>query len=68
MFKYLHSKIIIYWNLKHENIMIDHLRYLKLTNFKFAKIVKSRAFMLCKTLKYLTPKMMLYKEYEKPVD
>lgn len=46
MFEYLHSKNIIYRDLKPENILIDHLGYLKLTDFGFAKIVESRTYTL----------------------
>lgn len=68
MFEYLHSKNIIYRDLKPENILIDHLGYLKLTDFGFAKIVESRTYTLCGTPEYLAPEMLLNKGHGKPVD
>lgn len=37
MFEYLHSKNIIYRDLKPENLLIDNIGYLRLTDFGFAK-------------------------------
>ena len=42
MFEYLHSKDIIYCDLKPENVLIDIKGYLKLTDFGFAKICEGR--------------------------
>ena len=61
MFEYLHSKNIIYRDLKPENILIDHMGFLKLTDFGFAKIVESRTYTLCGTPEYLAPEMLLNK-------
>ncbi len=42
MFEYLHSKDIIYRDLKPEKILIDIKGYLKLTDLSFAKICEGR--------------------------
>ena len=68
MFEYLHSKNIIYRDLKPENVLIAADGYLKLTDFGFAKIVDTRTYTLCGTPEYLAPEMLLNKGHGKPVD
>eukprot|EP00362_Geleiidae_sp_MMETSP1317_P001366 CAMPEP_0201283840 /NCGR_PEP_ID=MMETSP1317-20130820/50897_1 /ASSEMBLY_ACC=CAM_ASM_000770 /TAXON_ID=187299 /ORGANISM="Undescribed Undescribed, Strain Undescribed" /LENGTH=153 /DNA_ID=CAMNT_0047601591 /DNA_START=201 /DNA_END=662 /DNA_ORIENTATION=- len=68
MFEYLHSKNIIYRDLKPENLLIEHTGYLKLTDFGFAKVVESRTYTLCGTPEYLAPEILLNKGHGKPVD
>lgn len=59
MFEYLHSKDIVYWDLKPENLLIDEFGNLKLTDFGFAKKIKSRTYTLCGTPEYLAPEILL---------
>jgi protein kinase X len=40
--EYLHSKDIIYRDLKPENLLIDHQGHIKITDFGFAKKVYDR--------------------------
>ena len=51
--EYLHSKNIIYRNLKPENILISKNGYIKLTDFELAKVVEDRTYTLCSTTVYM---------------
>lgn len=68
IFEYLHSKNIIYRDLKPENLLIAADGYLRLTDFGFAKTVESRTYTLCGTPEYLAPEILLNKGHGKPVD
>lgn len=68
MFEYLHSKNVVYRDLKPENLLIDSQGYLKLTDFGFAKVIEGRTYTLCGTPEYLAPEILLQKGHGKPVD
>jgi len=68
MFEYLHSKNVIYRDLKPENLLIAGDGYLKLTDFGFAKIVEGRTYTLCGTPEYLAPEILKNKGHGKGVD
>lgn len=68
MFEHLHTKNIIYRDLKPENLLIADDGFLKLTDFGFAKVVEGRTYTLCGTPEYLAPEILLNKGHGKAVD
>jgi len=68
-FEYMHSKNIIYRDLKPENLLIDKDGYLKVTDFGFAKDISGgRTWTLCGTPDYLAPEIVAGKGHGKGVD
>ncbi|XP_076253749.1 cGMP-dependent protein kinase 1-like isoform X2 [Rhynchophorus ferrugineus] len=67
---YLHSKGIIYRDLKPENLMVDKIGYLKLTDFGFAKRMPARGktFTFAGTPEYVAPEIVLNRGHDRSVD
>ncbi len=56
--EYLHSRHVIFRDLKPENVLIDGERHAKLTDFGLSKITPSRTFSLTGTPQFLAPEMV----------
>ncbi len=59
--QYMHSKWLVYRDLKPENVLIDKGGYIKLVEFGFAKCVKCRTYTTCGTPNYMAPEILLKK-------
>ena len=70
VFEYLHSKNLVYRDLKPENVLVNYDGYLKLSDFGFVKYLKpgERTYTLCGTPEYLAPEIIMTKGHGKAVD
>merc|ERR550532_701774 len=65
---YLHDLNVIYRDLKPENLLIDCMGHVKITDFGFAKVVEDKTWTLCGTPEYLAPEIIQSKGHGRAVD
>jgi|EP01049_Picozoa_sp_SAG25_P006781 serine/threonine protein kinase len=70
VFEHIHSKNIIYRDLKTENLLLDRAGFLKVADFGFAKKVEdgNRTWTLCGTPEHLAPEIIQNKGHNKAAD
>eukprot|EP00753_Platysulcus_tardus_P015881 PLAT5326.1.p1 GENE.PLAT5326.1~~PLAT5326.1.p1 ORF type:complete len:889 (-),score=513.32 PLAT5326.1:1745-4411(-) len=66
--EHLHSRNVVYRDLKPENVLLDMRGYVKMVDFGFAKKVIDRTYTLCGTPEYLAPEIILNNGHSCGVD
>jgi serine/threonine protein kinase len=68
MIEAMHSKNIIYRDLRPEKLLFDHKGFLKLIDFGLAKVCEGRTYTVCGIPEYLAPEVLLNIGHGKEVD
>lgn len=66
--QHMHSRQVIYRDLKPENVLLDPQGRFKVCDFGLAKLCVGRAYTICGTPEYMAPEVLEHKGYGQPVD
>jgi len=67
-FREIHSKNVVYRDLKLENLVLNSKGVLKVVDYGLAKIIKRRTYTVCGTPEYMAPEIIRAKGHSYPVD
>lgn len=69
-FSYLHTRGVVYRDLKPENLLLDNKGYVKLVDFGFAKKIgfSKKTWTFCGTPEYVAPEIILNKGHDMSAD
>jgi len=67
-FEYLHSRHVLYRDLKPENLLLDSQGFCKLTDMGLAKVVSGKTYTTCGTPDYFAPEVIQQTGQTKAVD
>ena len=65
---HMHSRRMVYRDLKPENVCLDAQGYIKLVDFGMAKIISFKTWTFCGTPDYLAPEIVQQKGHDRGVD
>lgn len=66
--QYIHSKDIVYRDLKPENLLLSKDGHIKIADFGLAKLLKGKTYTICGTAEYMAPEVLQKKGYGTAVD
>lgn len=67
-FAYLHTRHIVYRDLKPENVLVDNDGYCIVIDFGFAKVVTDKTYTMCGTPEYIAPEIIVSKGHNHMAD
>lgn len=66
--EHMHSRSIIYRDIKPENILLDKNGHVKIADFGLAKVMRDKSTSYCGSLEYMAPEIVLGNEHSFGVD